>query len=290
MNTPPGDAAGSLLETTLSRRAALRALGAAPLGLLGVRGDRSSVQQQSGSQPNILFILLDDLRADDLAAMPTVQARLVAEGTIFENFFVTAPLCAPARASILRGQYPHNHGVLRGSGVFGGFDLFQTLGEEQSTIATWLHEAGYRTALIGKYLNGYPMGTDFQLALRCRSFLRGGTNGWVSSMRATIAFPSTTTAKSKPFNRESGNLRSSDADESIPTRPTCLPRRRPSSSLARCATGQPFFLYLAPYAVHGPADPPQRYRQTFAGAKAPRSPSFNEADISDKPSALEIPP
>jgi arylsulfatase A-like enzyme len=112
----------------------------------------------SRSQPNILFILLDDLRADDLAAMPIAQSHLVAEGTTCANFFATAPLCAPSRASIRRGQYPHNHGVLRGSGVFGGFDLFQSLGEEQSTIAAWLHDTGYRTALIGKYLNGYPDG------------------------------------------------------------------------------------------------------------------------------------
>src|SRR6478735_1950417 len=149
MDTPPGDPGSGTRRLTLSRRAALQALGAAPIGLFGVRGDRSS----ASSQPNILFILLDDLRADDLAAMPIVQSHLVAEGTTCENFFATAPLCAPSRASILRGEYPHNHGVLRGSGVFGGFDLFQTQGEEQSTIATWLHDAGYRTALIGKYLN-----------------------------------------------------------------------------------------------------------------------------------------
>ena len=85
----------------------------------------------------MLFILMDDLRADDVAAMPNVQALLVDEGAIFENFFASAPLCAPSRASILRGQYPHNHGVLRGSGAFGGFDLFQNSGEELSTIAAW---------------------------------------------------------------------------------------------------------------------------------------------------------
>src|SRR4051812_28275085 len=126
MPIPHGEPAGAPGDTTLSRRAALLALGAVPIGFLGGGGERPSVHSQSGSQPNILFILLDDLRADDLAAMTDVQARLVDEGTTFENFFVTAPLCAPARASILRGQYPHNHRVLRGSGEFGGFDLFQS--------------------------------------------------------------------------------------------------------------------------------------------------------------------
>src|SRR5262249_21689886 len=137
---------------------ALRALGGTLLGLRGIRGNCSLLPRPSGSQPNILFVLLDDLRAVDLAAMPTVQEHLVAGCTTFANFFDSAPLCAPATSSILRGQDPHNHGVLRRSGEFGGFDLFQSLGEDQSTVATWLQDVGYRTALIGKFLNGYPNG------------------------------------------------------------------------------------------------------------------------------------
>src|SRR4051794_15801653 len=181
MNTPQGDAAGALLQTTLSRRIALRALGGAPLGLLGGREGRSSAQQHASSQPNILFLLLDDLRADDLTAMPSTRALLVDQGASFANFIASAPLCAPSRASILRGQYPHNHRVLRGSGDFGGFDLFQTLGEERSTVATWLQDAGYRTALIGKYLNGYPDGDGLPPGITM-SFVPPGWDEWVGLM------------------------------------------------------------------------------------------------------------
>jgi N-acetylglucosamine-6-sulfatase len=265
MNTPPGDEAGSLLETTLSRRAALQALGAAPLGLLGVRGDRSSVRQSS-FQPNILFILLDDLRADDLAAMPTVQARLVARGTSFANFFVTAPLCAPSRASILRGQYPHNHGVLRGSGVFGGFDLFQTLGEEQSTIATWLHETGYRTALIGKYLNGYPDGDGLPAGITM-SFIPPGWDEWVGLINeGYYRLSINDNGEVKDFQSRKRNSATVDADESDSYSTDLFAAKAAEFVTDTMAADQPFFLYLAPYAVHGPADPPQRYRQTFAEA------------------------
>src|SRR5690348_16403639 len=64
-------------------------------------------------QPNIILIITDDMRVDDLAAMPRTQELLVARGLTFSNTFVTTPGCCPSRASILHGQYTHNHGVLR---------------------------------------------------------------------------------------------------------------------------------------------------------------------------------
>ena len=108
--------------------------------------------------PNIIVIVTDDLDARSVACMPNVQTLLTAEGLTFTNAFVTTSLCCPSRASILRGQYAHSHGVLNNVGENGGFPAFYRLGDEDSTVATWLHDAGYRTALIGKYLNRYPKG------------------------------------------------------------------------------------------------------------------------------------
>src|SRR5215217_8257319 len=161
------DSLREALDMATSRRSALCSISAGTLGALAalggqVRGTVAPARvaarsvQASDTRPNIILLVLDDMRADDLAMMPAVQELLVAQGTNFSNFFATAPGCAPARASILRGQYPHNHGVRRSDGDLGGFDRFFTLGHEQSTVATWLQDAGYRTALIGKYLNGYP--------------------------------------------------------------------------------------------------------------------------------------
>lgn len=112
-------------------------------------------------RPNIVLIVLDDLEARAVERMPNVVRLLRNQGTSFANFFVTTPLCCPSRASILRGQYAHNHGVLRNLGhQGGGFPAFHRLGREGSTVASWLQDRGYRTALVGKYLNSYPEGVD----------------------------------------------------------------------------------------------------------------------------------
>jgi arylsulfatase A-like enzyme len=77
------------------------------------------------------------------------------KGHHLDNAFATNALCCPSRATILRGQYTHNHHILSNSPPLGGFEKFRYLGHEDSTVATWLEGAGYRTALVGKYLNGY---------------------------------------------------------------------------------------------------------------------------------------
>ena len=102
---------------------------------------------------------------DRLLACPTCKL-LAEEGLTFTNAFVTTPLCCPSRASILRGQYAHSHGVLSNGGDNGAFPTFYRLGDEESTVATWLQDAGYRTALIGKYLNRYPKEADEPRATR----------------------------------------------------------------------------------------------------------------------------
>ncbi len=73
---------------------------------------------------------------------------------------MTHSLCCPSRASILRGQYTHNHQVRTNTRPDGGFEKFRSMGHEDSTVATWLESEGYQTALIGKYLNGYAKGND----------------------------------------------------------------------------------------------------------------------------------
>ena len=107
------------------------------------------------TKPNIIFILTDDQDLETLAHMPRVQALLVKQGLVFKNAFITTPLCCPSRSSILTGRYAHNHDILHNAPPLGGFEKFRDLGRERSTVATWLQAAGYRTALFGKYLNGY---------------------------------------------------------------------------------------------------------------------------------------
>ncbi len=99
---------------------------------------------------NVLVIETDDMRWDDLRWMPQVRRLLVRKGLSFENSFAPYPLCCPSRASFLTGRYAHNHHVYSHVDPF-GFASF----DDKRTIATVLQKAGYRTALVGKYLNGY---------------------------------------------------------------------------------------------------------------------------------------
>ena len=87
--------------------------------------------------------------------MPNVRNALMAKGVTFSNGFVVNPLCCPSRATILTGKYSHGTDIYSNIPPHGGFATFTNEGEDQSTIATWLDDAGYYTGFVGKYLNGY---------------------------------------------------------------------------------------------------------------------------------------
>jgi arylsulfatase A-like enzyme len=223
-------------------------------------------------RPNILFILTDDQDARSIASMPKLKALLVDRGTTFQNFFVTYALCCPSRASILRGQYPHNHQVLTNRPPSGGFEKFLALGHEASTIATWLRAGGYRTALLGKYLNGYPDAGN-------PAHVPPGWDEWDS--------PAGGNPYSNVNYRLNENGRIVTYGRGAEDYLTDVLARKASDFIRRGAQiGRPFFIYLGTYAPHAPATPAPRHEGTFADARAPRSPSFNEADVSDKPSFI----
>ena len=134
-------------------------------------------------KPNIVFVLTDDMRKDDLRFVPETRRLVGNRGMEFENAFVTFAMCCPSRASILTGLYPHNHRVFTNEPPEGGEPGFRHL--DNSTLATWIDDAGYRTALIGKYFNGYsgtykppgwdvwyPNGSDTLRARRTEHFIR----------------------------------------------------------------------------------------------------------------------
>jgi arylsulfatase A-like enzyme len=110
------------------------------------------------TQPNIVFVLTDDLSSDLVPYMRNVQA-LAAEGISFDDYFVSNSLCCPSRASIFTGNYPHNTKVIANTWPVGGFGQF-LLNDTDDTAATRLQDAGYRTGFLGKFLNQYePAGS-----------------------------------------------------------------------------------------------------------------------------------
>ncbi|MCA9878830.1 MAG: sulfatase, partial [Thermomicrobiales bacterium] len=223
---------------------------------------------------NIVLILTDDMRVSDLAYLPAVQSLLVEQGATFTNFATTTPGCAPARASILRGQYPHNHGVRRGSGDHGGIELFRTLGNEDSTIATWLQDAGYRTGLVGKYLNGYGSSEEMLAIPPGWSDWHGVSNEGYS--RFTLN-----------ENGEEVRYNSRKEEQHLTN---VLAEKAQEFIAATAPTGQPFFLHVSTRAPHGPAEPASWYQQALPGLTLPRTDALNEADVSDKPNWVRILP
>ncbi|MGH8866820.1 MAG: sulfatase-like hydrolase/transferase, partial [Actinomycetes bacterium] len=107
-------------------------------------------------RPNIVVVLADDLDVTSMRYLPGLRRQTVDAGTSFTRAFVTDSLCCPSRTSILRGQYVHNHGVVDNTEPDGGYVRFADRGLGRSTIGTWMHDAGYRTSFMGKFLNAYP--------------------------------------------------------------------------------------------------------------------------------------
>ena len=98
---------------------------------------------QAQERPNILLVVTDDLddRSSSISHMGNLRALVANRGVTFSNaYVVTQGLCCPSRASMLRGQYPHNTGVTDNTGA--AYADFFSSGKEADTFATWVQDAG----------------------------------------------------------------------------------------------------------------------------------------------------
>lgn len=209
------------------------------------------------TRPNIILVVVDDQIISSLDIMPTVKSQLMDKGITFSNSFCTSPVCAPARASILTGQYLHNHGE-----ITNGSKKFVNNRDKKDTLATVLKDGGYKNVLIGKYTHGYkkasdvPPGWDEWYAFTGRP---GYYNYKISDNKKLRAFGS------KPDDYSTDVLAKKATD--------FIENHKNSR--------QPFFLYMAPYAPHGPMTPAHRHLNTLRNLQ-PVTPLY-ELDISDKP-------
>jgi N-acetylglucosamine-6-sulfatase len=220
---------------------------------------------QSVGPPNIVLIVTDDQRFDSLRLMPQVQ-RLMDRGMTLRRAIVTNPLCCPSRATILTGRYSHTTGVYTNVSPFGSWTAFQP--SESDTIATALHDVGYRTALIGKYINGYggddayvPPGWDRWFAI-----LGGGKYYGYSildSRRGLLNYGATAQDYS-----------------------TDVFRRQAVSFLRGVPQGTPLFLVVTPFAPHAPFYAAPRHEGDLASAPVRFGPAVNEANVADKPAYI----
>jgi N-acetylglucosamine-6-sulfatase len=230
-------------------------------------GDMPAAEAQS-AQPNIVFILVDDMRKDDLNYMPKTEAHLQDAGMTFKNAFVSNPICCPSRATIMRGEYAHNTQVWTNiDGPTGGWEAYNTRGYEDDNVATTLKGAGYRTALIGKYLNQYQQTTKPP----------AGWDEWFA-----ILDPTTYNYFNYDINHNGTVAHFGTRDSDYKT--DVISKEAQSFIGTSASQSQPFFAYVAPVAPHLPARPAPRHEHAYDGIEGPRLPSFDEGNVSDKPS------
>jgi arylsulfatase A-like enzyme len=286
--------------------AALAAI--ALLALPGMAQARPATAGKDG-RPNILVVMTDDQALTDVAKMPNVRKLLAAQGTTFADTVDSFPLCCPSRATFITGQYAHNHGVAGNFYPYGWYGMKH----RENVLPVWLQQAGYTTALVGKWLNGYgardahgevPAGFDIWRGLLDESwgdsvFARklvqfanievipnpGGLPGVLGKLAAEFG--------PAPYHYW-GAQRPADYSPDVTGKITeDLVRGQRKSK-------KPFFIWWAPAAPHRedvavtlmgrPGRDPRpapRYERRSASFTLPMGSSFNEADFSDKPSNMQ---
>ena len=236
-------------------------------GLLGPSAVAGPVAGVAPARPNIVFVLTDDLSDNLVTSQFMLELTALShQGTAFANYFVTDSLCCPSRASIFTGRYPHDTGVFDNSGSDGGYTAFNGHGDEKSTLATDLQAAGYRTAMMGKYLNKYQVSDP-------------PAQGWSTWDVAGWGYPE--------FNYDINENGKSVhyGGPSVPGKDNYL--TDVLSSLAdgfvrqtvQDDPGQPFFLEVATFAPHSPFTPTPRYADLYPDLKYPETPAFDAAAI-----------
>jgi N-acetylglucosamine-6-sulfatase len=251
---------------------------------LAVTGHRTA-GAATAVRPNVIVLMTDDQTFDDMAVMPQTRRLIGAAGTTFDRAFVSYPLCCPSRATFLTGQYAHNHNVLGNKPPNGGYGRL----DAAHTLPVSLQQAGYATIHIGKYLNGYgstvpasvpPGWTDWHGALDPTTYRMWGYTLDENNVLQTYG----------DFAQEDPALYQTD-----------VYRQKAIDAIrTNAAANQPFFLSVAFLAPHMEQPAPgsgipvrsaPRDRGRLAGTLLRFPPSFNEADVSDKPRFIrKLPP
>jgi arylsulfatase A-like enzyme len=246
---------------------------------LAASGLAAPAVEKASARPNVVVVMTDDQDVKAMGVMTKTLRQLGAQGTTFRRFFATTPRCCPSRATFLTGQYAHNHGVRGGAGGFSAAN-FQEF-RDGNTLPVALKRVGYRTGYVGKYLNGYG-DTDSS-----ERYIPPGWDSWRAPVRGTATHQFGYVLNENRRLRRYGS-RTSDYQTDV------YARKAVAFIDGAAASNRPFFLTVAPSAPHGergldvPRSPRPAPRDSgaFEGKGLPSPPSFNERDVSDKPSFI----
>jgi N-acetylglucosamine-6-sulfatase len=246
-------------KRSLRRRilAAAAAAAALPMVLTACIGSARPPKPQAvptDGRPNIVFVLTDDLSMNLLPYMPHVQA-LARAGTSFENYYVVDSLCCPSRAAIFTGLFPHDDGVFTNRGIDGGYEAYNSNNDPGRSFAVALHDAGYYTGFMGKYLNRY------------QPFYRSA-RGW-----------DVWDAAGDGYREYNYDLNQNNTIQHYGHAPSdyltdVLANRAVGFIQHAQYTGKPFALEVATFAPHRPSVPAPGDVNSFPTLTAPRSPAF----------------
>lgn len=245
--------------------------GASPVGSVSLAQGTQTASPEA-ARPNLVFVLTDDMRDDDLDHMPITRRLLVDQGMEFTDAISPHPLCCPARAQLATGQYAQNNGVQHNRGVHGGFQALDPAEE----ASVWFRDEGYRTAFVGKFLNGYHPG-DVRPA---------GWTRWDALTRGVYDYVNfTMTGDGDPVRYTDSHV-------------TSVIEERTNTDVRDLArSGDPFVVYAWHLAPHyritpegGRGLPPAMPQdEDLFRDERPASfddPAFNEDDVTDQPAYL----
>lgn len=265
--------------------------------IVGIAAAGSSAAAGPAVRPNVIVVMTDDQAPGLMKALPSVQRLIGRRGATFENAIASYPLCCPARASFLTGQYAHNHGTLGNGPKSGGG--YPALIDPRRNLATWFQASGYETAFAGKWLNGLRTPSNAPPGwTRWHGLVGAGGEGLSSFYDFDIFEPDGSPRHygSAPRDYQTDVLTRDYALPLITQQATTpgsfflwLAYHPPHDGLGRndqagrrCSIGQP-----AARGGRQSAIPAPRHATRFANARVPRPPSFNEGDLSDKPPFLQ---
>ncbi len=231
-----------------------------------------SVRPGQTGRPNVVLILTDDQRFDTTDAMPATSRLIGDKGVRFRNAFVVNPLCCPSRATIGKGAYSHTTHVYANQGDLGPMEQY----DDSSTLATWLDAAGYRTALMGKYFNSYDESRT--------AYVPPGWDRW-------LAFATSDVGGGRYYDYQLSVDGVPEVHGSAPEDySTDVLAARATSFIRNTAPATPLFLWFSPYGPHEPATAAPRHIGAHTSTPVWRPPSWNEADVSDKPAYIRAQP
>ena len=215
------------------------------------------------SRPNFVFVLTDDLAWNLVSHMPHLLA-LERAGTTMSRYYVVDSLCCPSRSAIFTGQYPHDDGVFTNAGSDGGYFAFNQHGDQQKSFALALHQAGYRTALMGKYLNQYQPAYPEP----------PGWDEWDAAGNAYGEF-------NYNLNQNGVQQHYGKAPQDYLT--DVLAAKASTFIDSSAASGRPFMLEVATFAPHAPYTPAPRYAHAGQQLTYPKTPAYDRLPANPPP-------